>query len=97
MYGVEVTAAHNFSYLDSWFWSGFGGKLSMALSESDFEFEDSNYVSNPVNRCYFCKTNLYDTMMRHVGTTLVSGTNLDDLGDYRPGLIAAEHGNRSEA
>lgn len=63
------------------------------------EFDDPAYLSNPVNRCYYCKTHLYHTMSRlqthYQGTplTMASGTNTDDLGDYRPGLIAAsEHG-----
>ena len=59
------------------------------------EFQDPDYLANPVNRCFFCKTNLYGTMRRHVSGVLVSGTNLDDLGDYRPGLEAAKrHGVR---
>ena len=59
------------------------------------EFEDPDYLSNPVNRCFFCKSNLYGTMQRHTANTLLSGTNLDDLGDYRPGLdAAANHGVR---
>lgn len=59
------------------------------------EFDDQDYVANPVNRCYFCKTNLYGTMTAKVNVALVSGTNLDDLGDYRPGLLAAQaHGVR---
>ena len=59
------------------------------------EFDDPRYMANPVNRCYYCKTNLYDTMSTRVDVALVSGTNLDDLGDYRPGLIAARsHGVR---
>lgn len=53
---------------------------------------DPEYIANPANRCYFCKTNLYDTVVEHTELTVVSGTNLDDLGDYRPGLVAAaEH------
>jgi uncharacterized protein len=59
------------------------------------EFEDANYLGNPVNRCYFCKTNLYGAMARATPRQLLSGTNLDDLGEYRPGLNAArEHGVR---
>lgn len=59
------------------------------------EFADENYTSNPVNRCFFCKTNLYETVARHTNWPIVSGTNLDDLGDYRPGLLAAkEYGVR---
>lgn len=56
------------------------------------EIEDPDYLANPANRCYFCKTNLYDTVVENTTLTVASGTNLDDLGDYRPGLIAAaEH------
>ena len=54
------------------------------------EIHDPEYVANPANRCYFCKTNLYDTVTGETTLTVASGTNLDDLGDYRPGLIAAE-------
>jgi uncharacterized protein len=64
------------------------------------EFEDESYLSNPVNRCYFCKSNLYSSL-QVIGAdleaegTIVSGANLDDLGEYRPGLIAAsENGVR---
>ena len=56
------------------------------------EFGDARYMANPANRCYFCKTNLYGTMAARATGTLVSGTNVDDLGDFRPGLAAAgEH------
>lgn len=54
------------------------------------ELHDPQYLANPANRCYFCKTNLYDTVAGKTELTLASGTNLDDLGDYRPGLVAAE-------
>jgi uncharacterized protein len=53
------------------------------------EFDDPRYRANPVNRCYFCKTNLYDRIRGLSGDVIASGANLDDLGDYRPGLIAA--------
>ena len=58
------------------------------------EFADESYLANPVNRCYFCKSNLYASLetinadLAGCGTML-SGANLDDLGEYRPGLIAA--------
>ncbi len=54
------------------------------------EIHDPEYVANPANRCYYCKTNLYDTVCSQTDLQVVSGTNTDDLGDYRPGLIAAE-------
>jgi uncharacterized protein len=54
------------------------------------EFADPDYLANPANRCFFCKTNLYGTIAARTRATIVSGTNLDDLGDWRPGLKAAE-------
>jgi pyridinium-3,5-biscarboxylic acid mononucleotide sulfurtransferase len=54
------------------------------------EFEDENYRANPLNRCYFCKVNLYATIAQHTGWQIVSGANTSDLGEYRPGLIAAK-------
>ncbi|HWQ40345.1 MAG TPA: hypothetical protein VNM24_17335 [Burkholderiales bacterium] len=53
------------------------------------EFEDPNYRANPLERCFYCKTNLYSTIAPHTTAQIVSGTNLDDLGEYRPGLEAA--------
>lgn len=59
------------------------------------EFDDANYRANPVNRCFYCKSSLYAAIRPADGAQVVSGTNLDDLGEYRPGLIAArEHGVR---
>ncbi|NLH80929.1 MAG: adenine nucleotide alpha hydrolase [Phyllobacteriaceae bacterium] len=53
------------------------------------EFSDPTYRANPADRCYFCKSCLYDTIAKTVGGTVASGANLDDLDDYRPGLTAA--------
>jgi uncharacterized protein len=60
------------------------------------EFNDPQYLSNPTNRCYFCKDELYshlEEIARQIDFGVVlSGANADDLGDYRPGLEAArEH------
>jgi pyridinium-3,5-biscarboxylic acid mononucleotide sulfurtransferase len=56
------------------------------------EFDDPAYRANPVNRCYFCKTNLYGRISQVTTAPIASGANLDDLSDYRPGLqAAAEH------
>lgn len=54
------------------------------------EFRDNQYISNPVDRCFYCKTNLYSHVALKFTNQIVSGTNLDDLSDYRPGLSAAE-------
>ncbi|MGI9493403.1 MAG: adenine nucleotide alpha hydrolase [Geminicoccaceae bacterium] len=54
------------------------------------EFGDERYMVNPANRCFFCKSNLYGTLASVTERQLLSGTNLDDLGDWRPGLKAAE-------
>jgi pyridinium-3,5-biscarboxylic acid mononucleotide sulfurtransferase len=59
------------------------------------EFADPHYLRNPANRCFFCKTNLYGTMATRTTAVICSGTNLDDLADWRPGLQAAQnHGVR---
>ncbi|MBM3945827.1 MAG: ATP-dependent sacrificial sulfur transferase LarE [SAR202 cluster bacterium] len=58
------------------------------------EMDDPNYVANPVNRCYFCKSELYTKLTplaAEMGYAwVVNGTNLDDLGDFRPGGKAAD-------
>ncbi len=53
------------------------------------EFSDEAYRANPRNRCYFCKSHLYDAIRSRFTTIIASGANVDDLGDYRPGLLAA--------
>lgn len=53
------------------------------------EFADEAYRANPANRCYFCKSHLYDALRARFKTAIVSGANCDDLADYRPGLLAA--------
>jgi uncharacterized protein len=53
------------------------------------ELTRPEYVANPVDRCLHCKRALYATVITSTGAQVVSGTNLDDLGDYRPGLRAA--------
>jgi pyridinium-3,5-biscarboxylic acid mononucleotide sulfurtransferase len=74
------------------------------------EFENADYLKNAPDRCYFCKTELYTQLERslvpasddlriEIGLAfdvLVNGANLDDRGDYRPGMRAArEHAVRS--
>ena len=58
------------------------------------EFGDERYLANPANRCFFCKTNLYATLAALTDGQLLSGTNLDDLDDWRPGLRAARRPRR---
>ena len=76
------------------------------------EFDDERYLANPTDRCYHCKSHLYDALGairpaadgavepapggghdRADGAgapwVVVSGANVDDLGEYRPGLVAA--------
>jgi len=64
------------------------------------EVSDPRYAANPSNRCYFCKTELWDTLAPIARdrdlAVVVDGTNADDLGDHRPGArAAAEHAVRS--
>ena len=59
------------------------------------EFDDPRYMANPSNRCFFCKSNLYAAIASVTDRTILSGANVDDLSDYRPGLEAAKnHGVR---
>jgi pyridinium-3,5-biscarboxylic acid mononucleotide sulfurtransferase len=53
------------------------------------ELADPRYRANPVDRCYYCKTNLYDRIAGVTTDAIASGTNTDDLSDFRPGLRAA--------
>ena len=57
------------------------------------ELVDPRYRSNPVDRCYYCKTNLYERIARATSDVIASGTNRDDLTDFRPGLRAAAERN----
>ena len=67
---------------------------SLALLDAG-EFEDPRYRANPADRCFYCKTNLYGRIARETGATILSGTNTDDLDDWRPGLkAAADHAVR---
>ena len=64
------------------------------------EMNNPNYTSNPINRCYFCKSELHDTLkplaIQRGYPYVVDGVNADDLQDYRPGIQAAkERGARS--
>lgn len=75
----------------------FGIKHDIVLTE---EFDDFNYTSNPPNRCYYCKTELYTKLgqlaLARGFEVICDGTNADDIGDYRPGRQAArEKGVRS--
>ncbi|WP_322989003.1 adenine nucleotide alpha hydrolase [Hoeflea sp.] len=54
------------------------------------EFSNPGYLANPANRCFFCKSSLYGTMSEVTDGQLLSGTNQDDLSDWRPGLEAAK-------
>lgn len=65
------------------------------------EMENPNFVSNPVNRCFYCKDGLYEHLAQLAeknewNAVICDGANMDDLGDYRPGRIAAaQRGVRS--
>src|SRR5680860_1526288 len=64
------------------------------------EMMDSRYAANPSNRCYFCKSELWDQLQRVAAErgfeTVVDGSNADDVGDHRPGSRAgAERSVRS--
>jgi uncharacterized protein len=58
------------------------------------EQDDASYQQNAGDRCYFCKSHLYDALQRLAAEQAIdfiaNGTNVDDLGDHRPGLRAAD-------
>lgn len=76
-------------------------ELGVRLIQTEVkEFENAAFVANNPDRCYHCKTGLYThlkAMARELGYPyIVDGSNVDDLGDYRPGLQAkTEQGVRS--
>ncbi|MGD1020038.1 MAG: ATP-dependent sacrificial sulfur transferase LarE [Verrucomicrobiia bacterium] len=57
------------------------------------EMADANYTSNPSNRCYFCKSELFEKLSETARAerwqTIVYGENASDAGDFRPGAVAA--------
>ncbi len=58
------------------------------------ELEDERYNENTMNRCFFCKehlfTDLTEMCVKYPKFNVLSGTNFDDLGDFRPGIAAAK-------
>lgn len=74
---------------------GLARQLDLNLIEiNPGEQDDPDYQANAGNRCYFCKTHLYQSLHKlaeELGFPwIANGTNRDDLGDHRPGLKAAE-------
>ena len=63
------------------------------------ELNKADYRANPTNRCFHCKTSLYTELQQIAEArgvaVIANGTSLDDLGDHRPGLVAAEPHVRS--
>jgi pyridinium-3,5-biscarboxylic acid mononucleotide sulfurtransferase len=84
----ELTDARNFCL-----------KFDIRLVETDArEIDDENYRNNPINRCFFCKSALYNEMERLVADrfpeyNVLNGNNFSDFGDFRPGLQAADDHN----
>ncbi|QQE11714.1 ATP-dependent sacrificial sulfur transferase LarE [Planctomycetota bacterium] len=70
--------------------------IKLIIVEPD-EIQDEQYQANDSQRCYYCKSHLYNSL--HVladdlGIThIANGTNRDDFGDHRPGLTAASQAN----
>ncbi len=60
------------------------------------EMDHDGYIQNGADRCYYCKQTLYEFLQpiaRTRSAVILSGTNADDLGDHRPGLIAGKQAN----
>ena len=66
-----------------------GAKHAVIRSE---ELEIDGFSKNPANRCYFCKKELFTKVWKvaeqHGMKYVADGSNMDDLGDYRPGMLA---------
>jgi uncharacterized protein len=71
--------------------AGIGAQVEVVATE---ELQDERYASNPVNRCYFCKAELFtklDSLARARGFAAIAyGENADDMLQVRPGRLAAE-------
>src|SRR2546422_1217328 len=70
-------------------------RFDIPLVELDtHELEDPDYLANPTNRCFFCKTELWRRLVpaaRRRGLAIVcDGTNADDLREHRPGYAAGQ-------
>ncbi len=67
--------------------------MNHLVIETD-ELDNPDYARNPVDRCYFCKSTLYEGLVRVARqrgfTTITNGANLDDVGDHRPGTKAGQ-------
>jgi len=61
------------------------------------EMSSPDYTRNPVNRCYYCKSELYGKIQALAAekgfAAIANGTNVDDTRDHRPGLVAARNAN----
>jgi len=61
------------------------------------EFQDPNYLANPSNRCYFCKSDLFKHVNRFAAergiSAVLTGVNYDDQSDWRPGIQAGHEQN----
>lgn len=64
------------------------------ITVASHELDNPSFAQNPANRCYFCKDELYRICRSEADrlglSTVIDGTNLDDLKDHRPGLKAAK-------
>lgn len=69
----------------------FGVKLKMIYTN---ELADENFCSNPENRCYYCKKELFSQLIAYAKengySAVADGANYDDLQDHRPGMLAGK-------
>ena len=67
--------------------------IQLRIIKTD-ELNDTRYSQNPINRCFYCKDHLFHDLQEmkneYPEFEVLSGTNFDDLGDYRPGIDAAQ-------
>jgi uncharacterized protein len=100
--GVLAVIGHSASYPDSQWSTAMSVAHQFAIPTlvvETNEVTDHRYASNPKNRCYYCKTELWEKLTpiaREREAVLIDGTNADDLREDRPGAAAGrEHGVES--
>lgn len=89
---TEISPLH--PETDIAFARSFAANIGVRLITIDAEMmHNPDFIANPSNRCYLCKRAVFRKMMETAGTlgiqNVAHGVNLDDIADFRPGMVAA--------
>ena len=92
--GVSESLARSEYEFACEFARGLGLSDSHIITIETKELDDPNYAQNPPNRCFFCKTELFQKLNelaeKSRSEVVCDGANASDVGDYRPGMMAAK-------